>query len=75
MKSERIAKAWASYRSKALPHARSADLIECRRAFYAGAQAFFAEISNLPEGTEFAAIEVMRLELIAFEGSVEAGAA
>jgi hypothetical protein len=53
-KSKVMSEAWTSYRDAVLPrNAPSVQVIECRRAFYAGAQAFFsATMRHLEPGTE-----------------------
>jgi hypothetical protein len=54
MPKQHLKEAWLSYRNAVMPgNAPSAQIIECRRAFYAGAQAFFtATMRHLEPGTE-----------------------
>lgn len=45
-----IEKSWQSYRNEVIPEATSAtQVIECRRAFYAGAQGLFTTILTILE--------------------------
>lgn len=81
MKPGLIAQAWLSYRSRVLPQdAPSIQVIECRRAFYAGAQAFWTEMQALSgpgsdaTADEARALDSLQQELRQFARSVEAGA-
>lgn len=80
---KRIAKAWNSYYEKVLVPvgAGRVQIIECRRAFYAGANALFGGIfENLTPGSEAEPADEQMLsdyqdEIEAFGEDIKAGRA
>jgi hypothetical protein len=80
---DRIGAAWREYRTKVMPlDAPAIQALECRRAFYAGAQAFFtvmlaaASASGLePTEGDLRLVDDLAAELKAFAASVKEGRA
>lgn len=70
---------WQSYADDVLPKdAPTVQRIETRRAFYAGAQAFFGVMTNMADASDDAGVAVLeglRQELRSFVADVESGAA
>jgi hypothetical protein len=64
MPSHRIAAQWESYRKNVIPPgAPEVQVTECRRAFLAGAAAFFNEIQNvLSPSTDVTDADVAQLD-------------
>lgn len=82
MKKKLIASAWQSYATRVLPpQASNNQRIETRRAFYAGARAFFSGLMGAldpsPDATDgdVAAIGSMEQELQEFAKDVKEGRA
>lgn len=76
MSAGRIERQWRSYRAEVLPaNAPTVQMVECRRAFYAGAQALrtaFLDTSDDPR-TEAAELLAIEDELHQFLRDVKAG--
>jgi hypothetical protein len=75
-----VKKAWESYAAQVLPkEAPAVQVIECRRAFYAGAYSLGVtmtqEVSELPDREAMAAITALRLECSEFLDAVVEGKA
>lgn len=71
---------WQSYADNVLPKdAPTVQRIETRRAFYAGAGAFFGlmtgDVCDVSDDAGVAMIENWRQELAAFNAAVQAGSA
>lgn len=80
MHGETLAEIWDSYRAILPPNASRTQVVETKRAFYAGAAAFFDLMSNAAAGSPTdeagaAAIEAIYQEAVAFAQSVAAGEA
>jgi hypothetical protein len=70
--------AWDSYRERVVPAvATTVQVLECKRAFYAGAVAFYDVASEIPDGDEAEAAGTAALgaELVAFLDDVKDGRA
>lgn len=81
-KFESVAEFWASYHQKVIPrHAPRVQIIECRRAFYAGVQAMLSGAvmavggPEVPEEVGETYLESIQAELQAFAKAVENGQA
>lgn len=75
-----IEQQWLSYRNEVIPkNASLIQLQECRRAFYAGAQALLHTVLNLlepctePTDADVAMLGRIEEELLKFAEAVEAG--
>ncbi|MGH6967801.1 MAG: hypothetical protein ACREEN_01680 [Stellaceae bacterium] len=73
---------WRTYAERVVPaNASTAQRLECRRAFFAGAAGLFGQImNNLDEGEEptdadFARLDAIQAELEQFNSEVLAGKA
>jgi hypothetical protein len=82
MQKKLLANAWQSYATRVLsPQASNNQRIETRRAFYAGAQAFFSAVMEALDpspkvmDSDVAAIGSMDQELQAFANDVKEGRA
>lgn len=77
----RIGAAWDSYQRQVVPtNAGTVQRMECRRAFYAGAEAVFGAILQLDPGEEATAADLKMMgeveaELTAFADAVRRGEA
>ena len=78
---EPIATAWVSYMDEVIPHnAPPVQIQECKRAFYAGAQALLTLVTdlgedNVSEDAGVLLLEAMHVEMRAFLKDVKAGRA
>lgn len=78
MSAGRIERQWRSYRAEVLPAgAPTVQVIECRRAFYAGAQALRAEFLATSDDSRTQEAELLAIEeeLDQFGRDVKAGVA
>ena len=78
----RIERLWLDYRNTVIaPNAPSVQIIECRRAFYAGSLALFTELQIMlepgvhPTITDVRKVELVRQELSRFNDQVKRGLA
>jgi hypothetical protein len=68
-----LARSWQSYRDQVIPpNAPEIQLLECRRAFYAGAAGFLASATRLAIADAADPVETLREELLAFDAEVRA---
>ena len=76
-----VSEAWASYRERVLPaDAGPIQVLECRRAFYAGVRALEGALEvisrpEVPEVEGVAYLEAVRREVMQFNKDVKAGRA
>jgi hypothetical protein len=74
---KRLAKEWLSYRAGVMhPNCHATQVIECRRAFYAGMAALAATLTDIADtATEAKDTEDILNELIQFQSDVKEGRA
>jgi len=79
MKKNRIAQVWLTYVKKVIPaDAGTVQQIECRRAFYAGAEAMLSlsmELADRDEEKACKALSEIEQEIVAFAAAVALGKA
>jgi hypothetical protein len=74
----RFEKQWRSYRARVVPaDAPAVQVVECRRAFYAGAQALRAEFCQMMDDPRRREVEILAIEveIDQFGRDVKAGVA